>query len=67
MCGNNDSIVLEVHHKVPLNTKNRQPYKEWRKALKNPESCTLLCANCHIKVHYDMDNKKTEIITATEA
>ena len=56
MCGNEDPIVLEVHHNVPLNTKNRQPHTEWRKALKEPESCTLLCANCHIKVHYDMDN-----------
>ena len=52
-CGEKDPVVLEFHHlrdKIN-NVSNMMSYNSWKTIYKEVLKCSVLCANCHRKIH----------------
>ena len=66
ICGEENPIVLEFHHKVKReNKKSRISHlifsrAKWDKILKEIEKCVVLCSNCHLIVHDQMKRCKNK-------
>lgn len=61
-CGENHPAVLEFHHSDPKNKEvmvTRAVGNGWSKEriLKEIEKCICLCANCHRKEHWNLQNQ----------
>lgn len=54
LCEENDPVCLEFHH---LDPREKDFYmgnarrKRWRDLISEMKKCTVLCSNCHKKVH----------------
>jgi hypothetical protein len=64
-CGEPDPICLDFHHRDPTQ-KDFSLYQAARRAmgkkriLEEVEKCDVLCANCHRKLHRDLDEQRAE-------
>jgi hypothetical protein len=60
-CGENHPACLDFHHRVP-NEKEEQvailvgKRRSIQRIMKEIEKCDVLCANCHRKLHYDLNS-----------
>jgi len=54
-CGETFGPCLELHH--PNSDKERNPSDSgsFKQFLKEAEKCIILCANCHRKLHWEME------------
>lgn len=63
ICGETDHRCLQFHHRDRL-TKVRSISRfyagtwGWTKILAEIEKCDILCANCHLKTHRDIDDEQ---------
>lgn len=46
-CGNTNTVVLQIHHK-----KGKDRKRDWMKKNYNLERIEIVCANCHMIIHY---------------
>ena len=58
-CGENDPVTLEFHHRVPRKGGGEGVSSMSHRTLEiikaEIDRCDVLCANCHTKVHYFID------------
>ena len=59
-CGENDTIVLEWHHKDPskkdMGVSDMLSRRGRKTILEEIEKCVCLCANCHRRLHHELRN-----------
>lgn len=57
LCNNNDIFTLEFHHQSELKSYSLSRMKDMRfsEIVKETEKCIVICGNCHMKLHYDMN------------
>ena len=57
VCGENDFRCLELHHRIPLHGRNGRMSAKgitpWPRLLRELKKCDILCANCHLIIHYE--------------
>ena len=59
ICGEGDPVVLDMHHRDPSD--KEIPFNKMlqnssiKRIFSELEKCDVLCANCHRRVHYEMD------------
>ncbi len=61
VCGENDSRCLIFHHKDPKKKRfdlATQAQYGRKSVLKEIAKCDVLCANCHMKLHYETNGLK---------
>ncbi len=69
-CGENHPAVLQFHHRDPSQKKfNVSEFvtRQWggmEKLKKEIEKCDIVCANCHLKYHYNHDRRQSQITLA---
>ena len=57
MCGEDDPVVLHFHHRDPstkLEGVSRliSDSAPWERVVEEAKKCAVLCANCHLRLHY---------------
>ena len=62
-CGESDPIVLVFHHREPANKTSEISTMigdrvSWKSIKKEIDKCDVLCANCHMRVHYETGDFK---------
>lgn len=60
-CGNKDYRVLVFHHRIPgekdMNLSDMVRIGRGKTSIQNEiQKCDVLCANCHMIVHWELDN-----------
>lgn len=62
LCGYNKSIkALSFHHKDPTHKKftiSNASYKNWNELVSEVDKCELLCLNCHMETHENIQVSK---------
>lgn len=58
VCGESHSACIEFHHEDPAKKEHNvsvmlRQLASWERIMAEVEKCTVLCANCHRKVHYE--------------
>ena len=59
LCPENHPACLEFHHNDPSKKDKDVSHLitrySWERVLKEIERCTILCSNCHRKLHYELN------------
>lgn len=62
ICGENHPSVIQFHHKDPSIKKESISLMYWKvnkeKVMEEIEKCSVLCANCHFKLHWNERNNE---------
>lgn len=67
-CGESDYDVLTLHHRNPEEKKfalsEAWGRYSWGVIFEEVKKCTLLCANCHLKLHANENQKSFKMVEA---